>query len=58
MSQKTIIMIMMSIGMTVGALLPLLWGDKNPLGAASILWGFIGGVVGIWAGAKVAKQLR
>ena len=51
-------MIMMSIGMTVGALLPLLWGDKNPLGGASILWGFIGGVVGIWAGAKVAKQLR
>ncbi len=58
MSQKTIIMIMMSIGMTIGAVLPFLWGDRDPLSGASILWGFVGGFVGIWVGAKIAKQLR
>jgi uncharacterized membrane protein YfcA len=51
-------MIMMSIGMTIGAVLPFLWGDRDPLSGASILWGFVGGFVGIWVGAKIAKQLR
>ena len=56
MSKKTVIMIFMSIGMTVGAFVPLLWGG-SALGGWSILLGLVGGIVGIWAGVKVGNQL-
>lgn len=56
MSKKTIISIFATIGMTAGGTVPLLWGG-NPLGGWSILLGFIGGLVGIWAGAKVADAI-
>lgn len=56
MSKKTLIMIFMSIGMTAGAFVPLLWGG-SALGGWSILLGLVGGIVGIWAGVKVGNQL-
>lgn len=54
---KAIIMIGMTIGTTLGAFIPFLWGDNDMLGGVSILWALIGGIVGIILGAKLSKQL-
>lgn len=56
MSKKTIISIFAGVGLTVGGLIPLLWGG-DPLGGWSILLGFIGGIVGIWAGVKLSNAI-
>lgn len=58
MSSKGIITTGMIIGMTAGAFIPWLFGDHSLLDAWSILGGLVGGFFGIWAGIKVAKQLR
>lgn len=42
-------------GMTVGGLLPFLWGDYNSFGMTSILLAMVGGFVGIWLAAKLSK---
>ncbi len=34
-------------GMSIGSVLPWLWGDYDGFGIASALWGMIGGFVGI-----------
>lgn len=46
-----------TVGSTIGALLPQLWGDKDFLSPMSFLLGFVGGIIGIWVGYKLAKQL-
>ena len=51
-------MIMMSVGMTIGGLVPWLFGDHDVSSGWPILGGLIGGIIGIWAGAKLAKKLR
>ena len=58
MSQKTIVMILMGIGVAIGAILPFLCGAGDVLGGMPILSGFVGGIVGIWLGAKVVKRIR
>lgn len=58
MSQKTIVMILMGIGVAIGAILSFLWGAGDVLGGMPILSGFVGGIVGIWLGAKVVKRIR
>lgn len=47
-------MILMGIGVAIGAILPFLWGAGDVLGGMPILSGF----VGIWLGAKVVKRIR
>lgn len=54
---KAAIMIMMSVGMTVGGFLPMLFGDNDLLSGWSILGGLVGGGVGIWLGVKVSQAL-
>lgn len=54
---KAIVMICAVTGMTLGAFVPFLWGDRDMLGGMSILCGMIGGLVGIWVGVKVSKLL-
>ena len=54
---KTVIMIFMSIGMTLGGLLPWMFGDHDLMSGWAILGGLVGGALGIWAGAKVSKRL-
>ena len=52
MSGKTLIWGGMFIGSSIGEFLPYLWnGDFFSYS----LWGAIGGLVGIWAGFKLAK---
>jgi hypothetical protein len=54
---KMIITLGMGVGSTLGAFLPFLWGDNNMLGGASIVWGLIGGVLGIWLGVVMSKAM-
>lgn len=44
-------------GMTVGSVLPWLWGDYNSFGVASVLWGMVGGFVGIALAAWLGKRI-
>lgn len=53
---KKVVMIFAVIGMTVGGCLPLLWGDSNMFGVASILLGMIGGFAGIWLAMYIGKR--
>lgn len=52
-----IVMISMGIGVAIGAMLPFLWGAGDILSGMPILSGFIGGIIGIWLGAKVVKRI-
>lgn len=54
---KAIIMISAAVGMTLGSLVPMWFGDANMLDGWSILSGMIGGFVGIWVGVKISKAL-
>ena len=56
MSKKKIVMVFAVIGLTLGGLVPMFWGG-DPLGGWSILLGFVGGILGIWLGAKVANNV-
>lgn len=46
----------MFAGSGIGSLMPLLWGD-SPLSISSVLLTFVGGVLGIWAGYQIGKDL-
>ena len=53
----SVIMVMMSVGMTVGGFAPTLFGDNDLLSGWSILGGLIGGGLGIWLGAKLSQAM-
>jgi hypothetical protein len=55
MNKKLILFFAIIFGIG-GAYVPMLWGDGNLLGGASILWSLIGGLVGIWLGVIVSKR--
>jgi hypothetical protein len=46
----------MFAGSGIGSLVPLLWGE-NSLSLSSVVLTFLGGVVGIWAGYQIGKDL-
>lgn len=54
---KTVLMIFAAVGMAAGAFVPMLWGDADMLGMASLFWSMIGGFVGIWLGVKIMKKV-
>jgi hypothetical protein len=54
MKAKTLIMIGMVVGSTIGGYLPTLWGDGG-LSLASVFLGGVGGLAGIWAGYKISR---
>jgi len=54
MSGKSLIWGGMFIGSTIGSFVPYLWNGDF---IAYSLWGAIGGVIGIWAGFKIAKEI-
>jgi hypothetical protein len=41
------------LGMTVGSFVPELWGSSS-LSLASVVFGLLGGIAGVWLGARVA----
>lgn len=48
----------MSVGTTLGGLVPILLGDHALLDGWTLLGGLIGGIVGVWLGVVVAKAVR
>lgn len=44
-------------GMTVGSILPWLWGDYDSFGLGSVMWGMVGGFLGIWLAAWISKHI-
>ena len=53
---KQVIMAGAMIGMTLGAFIPMLWGDKDMFGLASLLLSPLGGFLGIWLAVVVSKR--
>jgi len=53
---KTLIMTGMIFGSYAGSYLPMIWG-ASALSITSILFGALGGFVGIWAGYRLAGRL-
>jgi hypothetical protein len=54
MSRKTLIWIGLGIGSTVGSVIPALWGSSAIFSMSSIILSAVGGIIGIWAGWKMA----
>jgi hypothetical protein len=50
---RRIVWLFVGVGMVVGGLVPLVWGG-SALGLASLAFGTLGGVAGLWVAAKVA----
>lgn len=48
-------MIFAVVGMTVGAFVPMLWGDNNTFGLASIACSTLFGFLGIWLAVKLSQ---
>lgn len=53
---KKVIMFFTVAGLTIGSFVPMLWGDDNTFGGASILFSTIFGFIGIWLGVQVSKR--
>jgi hypothetical protein len=47
-----IVWLFVGVGMTVGGFIPLVWGG-SALGFASLVFGTLGGVMGLWGGLKL-----
>jgi hypothetical protein len=54
MGAKSVVMIAMICGSTLGSCLPLLWGGSC-LSLAAVLLGGAGGIAGIWAGYRLSR---
>jgi hypothetical protein len=50
---KRVIWLFALVGATVGGFVPDVWGGST-LGMASIGMGVVGGIAGLWLGARVA----
>lgn len=53
---KKVLLFFAAIFGILGAYVPVLFGDNDPLSGWSILGGMIGGLFGIWLGAVVSKR--
>ncbi len=53
---KHVVMAGAMIGMTLGAFLPMAWGDNDVFGLASLLLSPLGGFLGIWLAVVVSKR--
>lgn len=56
MSRKTFIWGGLFIGSTIGSIMPNLWGS-GMLSMSGIILSAVGGIIGIWAGLKLASLL-
>ena len=45
-------MICAVVGLIIGGFIPALWGGST-LGLASLLFGVVGGIAGVWLGVKL-----
>ncbi len=49
---RRIVWIFVGVGMTLGGFLPVVWGG-SALGFASLVFGSLGGLAGLWLAAKL-----
>ena len=49
---RRVVWLFVGVGMVVGGFVPLVWGG-SALGLASLVFGSLGGVAGLWLAAKV-----
>lgn len=56
MVSKRTVMIGAVGGMTIGSVVPFLWGDYNTFGSASIFIAMVGGFLGIWLVVWLSKR--
>jgi hypothetical protein len=49
---RRVVWIFVGVGMVVGGFVPLVWGG-SALGLASLVFGSLGGVAGLWVAAKL-----
>ena len=54
MNSKTMVWISMTIGSTIGGMIPNLWGASF-LSFSSILFSGLGAIAGIWLGFKISR---
>lgn len=54
MDPKRTILIFTIVGGTLGGYVPALWGDGY-MSMSSVLFTFVGGILGIWIGYKVSR---
>lgn len=53
---KYVLMTGATVGMTVGAFVPMLWGDGDIFGLVSIGLSMLGGFLGIWLAVVINKR--
>lgn len=53
---RGVMMIAVLVGSTLGGLVPSLWG-AGMLSVAGVVFSVLGGVAGIWAGARIGASL-
>lgn len=56
MMNKRVVMFGAVAGMTLGAVMPMLWGDYDTFGMASLFMTMVGGFVGIWLAVWLSKR--
>ena len=49
---RRVLWLFVGVGMVVGGIVPLAWGG-SALGLASLVFGSVGGVAGLWLAAKL-----
>jgi hypothetical protein len=52
---RSVIGICAMVGLTIGGFVPDLWGASS-LGASSLLFSAVGGVAGVWLGARISES--
>jgi hypothetical protein len=50
---RRVVWIFVGVGMTVGGFVPVIWGG-SALGLASLVFGSLGGLAGLWLATKLA----
>jgi hypothetical protein len=55
MSTKPIILLLMSIGGTIGSYIPTLWGNTSFLSFSGLFFGAIGSIIGIYIGFRISE---
>ena len=51
---RSVIWICVAVGSTIGGLVPMVWGGSE-LGVSSLLLGAVGGIAGIFVGARLSS---
>jgi hypothetical protein len=52
---KALVMVGMILGSTAGSYVPVLWNGEL-LSMSSVLFGALGGLLGIWIGFEIARR--